>query len=117
MFVAKATRRRLIGEPIIGSNPSVCDVFEVEVVVPRGEKGVVGWSLEFSRAVKQAVSVLTVIWSRGVSSASSAYSSGRREALPAWSFISPPPPSSGGGWVDIVGGCGCVEGFPYVELP
>eukprot|EP00962_Isochrysis_galbana_P009246 scaffold2588_cov113-Isochrysis_galbana.AAC.1 len=28
-------------------------------------------------AVKQAVSVLTVIWSRGVSSASSAYSSGR----------------------------------------
>eukprot|EP00962_Isochrysis_galbana_P023745 scaffold7204_cov102-Isochrysis_galbana.AAC.8 len=35
------------------------------------------WGLVFSWAVKQAVRVLTMIWSRGVSSASSAYSSGR----------------------------------------
>eukprot|EP00962_Isochrysis_galbana_P011102 scaffold3111_cov138-Isochrysis_galbana.AAC.1 len=36
-----------------------------------------GWGFEFIRAVKHAVSVLTEIWSRGVSAASSAYSSGR----------------------------------------
>eukprot|EP00962_Isochrysis_galbana_P015157 scaffold4357_cov113-Isochrysis_galbana.AAC.13 len=36
-----------------------------------------GWGLVFSWAVKEAVRVLTVIWSRGVSSAPSAYSSGR----------------------------------------
>eukprot|EP00962_Isochrysis_galbana_P061698 scaffold42526_cov298-Isochrysis_galbana.AAC.2 len=31
----------LVGEPIVGTDPSVSDVFEVEVVVPWGQKGVV----------------------------------------------------------------------------
>eukprot|EP00962_Isochrysis_galbana_P001757 scaffold459_cov117-Isochrysis_galbana.AAC.3 len=55
----------------------------MEVVVPRaslpkplGSKQQ-GWGFEFISAVKHAVSVFTEIWSRGVSAASSAYSSGR----------------------------------------
>eukprot|EP00962_Isochrysis_galbana_P001581 scaffold410_cov125-Isochrysis_galbana.AAC.2 len=38
---AKTTRGLLVGEPIVGAYPSVSDVFEMEVVVPWGQKGVV----------------------------------------------------------------------------
>eukprot|EP00962_Isochrysis_galbana_P034420 scaffold11655_cov121-Isochrysis_galbana.AAC.1 len=51
--------------------PSVCDVLEVEVVIPRvvrcnlfSHAAMHGWGLGFCRAEKHAVSVLTVIWSR-----------------------------------------------------
>eukprot|EP00962_Isochrysis_galbana_P038918 scaffold13894_cov106-Isochrysis_galbana.AAC.1 len=37
VFVAEPASGRLVGKPIIGTNPSVCDVLEVEVIIPRGE--------------------------------------------------------------------------------
>eukprot|EP00962_Isochrysis_galbana_P042474 scaffold15909_cov128-Isochrysis_galbana.AAC.9 len=82
--MAEPASGRLVGKPIIGTNPSVCDMLEVEVVIPRvvrcnlfSHAAMHGWGLGFCRAEKHAVSILTVIWSRGVSFSSSAYSSGR----------------------------------------
>jgi len=37
VFVAEPASGRLVGKPIIGANSSVCDVLEVEVIIPRGE--------------------------------------------------------------------------------
>ena len=37
VFVAETASGRLVGKPIIGTYPSVCDVLEVEVIIPRGE--------------------------------------------------------------------------------
>eukprot|EP00962_Isochrysis_galbana_P037448 scaffold13098_cov149-Isochrysis_galbana.AAC.1 len=64
-----------------------------------------GWGLGFCRAEKQAVSILTVIWSRGVLFASSAYCVlvGEGETLPTRSFVTFPPPSGRGG-VNVIGG-------------
>eukprot|EP00962_Isochrysis_galbana_P024001 scaffold7320_cov139-Isochrysis_galbana.AAC.9 len=39
--MAETASGRLVGKPIIGINPSVSDMLEVEVVIPRGEEGVV----------------------------------------------------------------------------
>eukprot|EP00962_Isochrysis_galbana_P021189 scaffold6250_cov151-Isochrysis_galbana.AAC.2 len=96
---------------MIGANPSVCDVLEVEVVIPRvvrcnlfSHAAMHGWGLGFCRAEKHAVSVLTVIWSRGVLFASSAYSSGRGKLSRRGPLFVTFPPPSGGGGVDIIGG-------------
>eukprot|EP00962_Isochrysis_galbana_P003489 scaffold985_cov164-Isochrysis_galbana.AAC.1 len=36
VFVAEPASGGLVGKPIIGANSSVCDVLEVEVIIPRG---------------------------------------------------------------------------------
>eukprot|EP00962_Isochrysis_galbana_P018200 scaffold5240_cov116-Isochrysis_galbana.AAC.8 len=68
LVLGQTARGRLVGKPIIGPDSSVCDVLEVEVVVPRvvrcirfSHAAMHGWGLGLCRAEKHAVSVLTVI--------------------------------------------------------
>eukprot|EP00962_Isochrysis_galbana_P005303 scaffold1444_cov134-Isochrysis_galbana.AAC.1 len=77
--MAEAASGWLIGKPIISTDP--CSRFS--------HAATQGWGLGFCRAEKHVVSTLTVIWSRGVSFASRAYSSGigEREALSSRSFV------------------------------